>query len=185
MQDAERIKTMITEQLQFIGEDPTREGLQDTPQRIVKSWGELYKGYWISVDEIFTTFDVGTYDQMVLLKNIELYSMCEHHMLPFFGKAHVAYIPSDRVVGVSKLARLVEMFSRRLQIQERIGEQITQTLMDYLHPKGAACIIEAKHLCMCMRGVEKQDVIMVTSSMKGAFLENITTREELFHLIKK
>ncbi len=174
----------IIRQLQFIGEDPNREGLKDTPDRIVRSWRELYKGYTTNPEDLFRTFDADGYDQIVLLKDIEVYSMCEHHMLPFFGKAHVAYIPDGRVIGISKLARLVDCFARRLQIQERIGEQVTDVLMRYLRPHGAACIIEAVHMCMRMRGCSKQNSTMVTSSLKGVFLENASARQELMSLIK-
>ncbi len=182
------IQSNITRLLEFIGEDPTREGLIETPNRMVRSWEELYAGYKKDPSDLFTTFEPDGYDQIVLLKNIELYSNCEHHMLPFYGKAHVAYIPNGRVLGVSKLARLVDLFARRLQIQERIGEQVTSTLMDYLHPKGAACIIEADHMCMRMRGCRKQGSTMVTSSLKGVFLEDSikgsAARAELMGLIK-
>lgn len=169
-----------------IGDDSTREGVIETPKRVVKSWTELYSGYGKNPLDVLKTFDAGAYDQIVLLKDIELYSMCEHHMLPFFGKAHIAYIPggAKRVVGVSKLARLLDIYARRLQIQERIGDQVTDALMMYLQPKGAACIIEAKHMCMCMRGVNKQHSIMTTSSLKGAFFTNPAARAELMQLIK-
>jgi len=170
--------------LKEIGEDPKREGLLDTPRRVVASWNELYSGYGKDPKELLTTFDSAGCDQIVLLKNIELYSMCEHHMLPFFGIAHVAYIPDKRVIGISKLARLVDIFARRLQIQERIGEQVTGFLMEELKPKGAACIIEATHMCMRMRGVSKQNSIMITSSMKGVFMTKPEAREELLQLIK-
>lgn len=171
--------------LKYVGEDPNREGLQDTPKRVVKSWKEIYSGYEKDPKDILTVFDTDGYDQIVLLKNIEFYSMCEHHMLPFIGKAHVAYIPGKKIVGISKLARLVDIYARRLQIQERIGQQVTTALMELLEPKGAACIIEAQHLCMLMRGVQKQNSIMVTSSLKGVFLESQSTREELMQLIQK
>lgn len=171
--------------LQYVGEDPNREGLQDTPKRVVKSWKEIYSGYEKDPKDILTVFDTDGYDQIVLLKNIEFYSMCEHHMLPFIGKAHVAYIPGKKIVGISKLARLVDIYARRLQIQERIGQQVTTALMELLEPKGAACVIEAQHLCMLMRGVQKQNSIMVTSSLKGVFLESQSTREELMQLIQK
>jgi GTP cyclohydrolase I len=174
----------IKRQLAFIGEDPEREGLLETPARILKSWGTLYAGYKQNPADIFTVFASEGFDQMVLLKDIEMYSMCEHHMLPFFGKAHVAYLPGDTVVGISKLARLVDIYARRLQIQERLGEQITMALMHYLHPKGAACVIEAQHMCMRMRGVSKQNSIMVTSSLKGEFLTDPTLRAEFMTLIK-
>ena len=174
----------ITRVLEYIGEDPNREGLKDTPARIVRSWEELYKGYSQKPEDILTTFDSEGCDQIVLLKDIELFSTCEHHLLPFFGRAHVAYIPGERVIGISKLARLVDIYARRAQIQERIGEQVTGAIMEHLKPKGAACIIEAVHMCMRMRGVGKQHSTMVTSSMKGAFLENPDARAELMGLIK-
>jgi len=179
-----RLKDDIKFQLACIGEDPTREGLLDTPKRIIKSWEELYSGYHEDPADLLTVFEAGTYDQIVICKDIELYSMCEHHMLPFFGKAHVAYIPNGKVIGLSKLARLVDIYARRLQIQERIGEEVTMALMKYLKPQGAACIIEATHMCMRMRGAAKQSSVMVTSSLKGSFMENLTARNELLQLIK-
>lgn len=167
-----------------IGEDPDREGLEGTPLRVIKSWSEIYAGYTINVASLFTVFkDVHGYSQIVICKNIEMFSMCEHHMLPFFGKAHVAYLPDKKVIGISKLARILEVFSRRLQIQERIGEQVTDALMENLQPKGAACIIEAVHMCMRMRGVNKQESKMVTSSLKGEFLTDGSLRLELFNLL--
>lgn len=178
-------EALLKSVLLSLGENPDREGLLDTPKRVIKSWGELYKGYNQSPEDILTTFSADGYDQVVLLRDIELYSMCEHHMLPFFGKAHVAYIPNDRVIGISKLARLVDMFARRLQIQERIGEQVTDALMQYLQPKGAACVIEAAHMCMRMRGVGKQGSVMTTSSLKGVFMTNQAAREELLQLINR
>jgi len=171
-------------QLMHIGEDINREGLLKTPERVIKSWSEIYSGYEKDPKDLLTVFESGTYDQIVLLKDIEMYSMCEHHMLPFYGIAHVAYIPEAKVIGISKLARLVDIYARRLQIQERIGEQVTQALMEFLQPKGAACIIEACHMCMRMRGVSKQNSTMVTSSMKGAFFTNPIARQELLQLIK-
>jgi len=173
--------------IKYLGEDITREGLRDTPKRILKSYKRLFGGYLQNVDEIMTTFEednVIPHDQIILLKDIEFYSTCEHHFLPFVGKAHVAYIPRDKVVGISKLARIVEIYSRRLQIQERIGNEVTQALMEKLNAKGSACIIESKHFCMTCRGVEKQNSVMVTSSLRGAFLEKIETRQELMTLIK-
>ncbi len=161
----------IIDLLNYIGEDPNREGLKETPDRILRAWDELFSGYKKDPSDVLTTFGTDGYDQMVLSRDIELYSMCEHHMLPFFGKAHVAYIPGRVVIGISKLARLVDIFARRLQIQERIGEQVTNSLMEYLRPKGAACVIEAQHLCMMMRGCNKQNSTMVTSSLKGVFLD--------------
>lgn len=171
--------------LSHLGEDPEREGLRDTPKRVIKSWREIYAGYTQDPASIFTTFtEVEGYQQIVILKNIELYSMCEHHMLPFFGKVHVAYLPKGKVVGISKLARIVDIYGRRLQIQERLGEQITNSLMENLKPQGAACIIEASHMCMRMRGCSKQNSIMITSSLKGIFLEDAAVRAELLQLIK-
>lgn len=174
---------LIRQVLLEIGENPDREGLKDTPRRVVKSWKELYKGYTQDPEDFLTTFESEGYDQIVLLDNIEMYSMCEHHMLPFFGRAHVAYIPGDMIVGISKLARLVDMYSRRLQNQERITQQVTTALMTHLKPKGAACFIEAKHMCMCSRGVEKQNSVMKTSCLKGAFFDTPEARAELLQLI--
>ena len=173
----------IQYQIGLIGDDPNREGLLETPNRVINSWKEIYSGYGKDPANLFKTFAAEGYQQMVLLKNIELYSMCEHHMLPFFGKAHIAYIPNGRVIGISKLARLLEIYTKRLQIQERIGEQVTAALMKYLEPCGAACIIEATHLCMKMRGVGKQNSIMTTSSITGNFLTQPATRAELMDLI--
>jgi len=161
-----------------------RDGLVETPKRVNKSFDFLFSGYDKNPEDLFKVFDNDGYDQIVLLKDVEMYSMCEHHILPFFGKAHIAYIPDKKVIGISKLARLLEIYSRRLQIQERLCEQITETLMKYLNPKGAACIVEASHLCMRMRGVEKQNSIMITSSLKGAFQDNDKTREEFMRLIR-
>lgn len=173
--------------LKYLGENTEREGLKDTPKRVIKSWNRIFGGYIQDPVDILTTFeedDVIPHDQIILLKDIEFYSTCEHHFLPFVGKAHVAYIPHDKVVGISKLARIVEIYSRRLQIQERIGNQVTRDLMTHLNAKGAACIIESKHFCMTCRGVEKQNSVMVTSSLRGSFLENSTTRQELMTLIR-
>jgi GTP cyclohydrolase I len=170
--------------LEHIGEDPTREGLIDTPKRIVKMWTEIFDGYNQKVEDLLTTFESDGHNEIVILKNIELYSMCEHHMLPFFGTAHVAYLPGKKIIGISKLARLVDMYAKRMQIQERIGAQVTAALMKHLKAKGAACIIEATHMCMRMRGVEKQNSVMTTSSMKGAFLKDPAARSELMQLIR-
>jgi GTP cyclohydrolase IA len=174
----------VTKLLEYIGEDPNREGLLETPERVIKAYDFLFSGYKHKVEDVIKTFDSDGYNQMVLLKDIEMYSFCEHHMLPFFGKVHVAYIPNNRVIGISKLARVVEIFSKRLQIQERLGEQVTESLMTHLQPKGAACIIEASHLCMRMRGVEKQNSVMVTSSLKGIFMTDNAARDELLKLIE-
>jgi len=182
------IRYTIEAQLEFIGEDPTREGLLDTPKRVIESWRELFSGYGEDPSELFKTFDVGTannFDQMIALTNIQLYSVCEHHLLPFYGKAHVAYIPDGgRVIGVSKMARLIDIYARRLQIQERIVEQVTDTLMKYLKPLGVGCIIEAVHMCMRCRGCSEQHSVMVTSGLKGVFRDKEDTRAEFLQLIQ-
>jgi len=170
--------------LKLIGDNPDREGLEKTPIRVAKSMQFLMHGYYADPEQILrSAMFKEDYREMVIVKDIEVYSMCEHHMLPFIGKAHVAYIPNEKIVGISKLARLVDIYARRLQIQERIGQQVTDDLMRLLKPKGAACIIEAQHLCMLMRGVNKQNSVMVTSSLKGVFLQNNTSRQELMNLI--
>lgn len=172
--------------LKDIGENPNRPGLLDTPKRVVKSWKETFAGYGQNPTDILgRTFapEGYKYNEMVLLKGIELYSTCEHHMLPFYGRAHVAYIPTDRVVGLSKLARLVDCFARRLQIQEKLTEQIAQAIQEVLQPKGVAVVIEAKHHCMCARGIGKQNSNMMTSALRGAFLSNPETRAEFFNLV--
>jgi GTP cyclohydrolase I len=176
-------KTII-QILQHLGENPNRDGLKDTPHRVVKSWGEIYGGYQQDPKKLFTIFPADGYDQIIFLKDIELYSMCEHHMLPFFGKAFVAYLPDKKIIGISKLARLVDIFARRLQIQERIGQQVTDCLMEMLQPKGAACIIEATHMCMRMRGCNKQNTVMGTSSVQGIFKDDPTVKSELMQLYK-
>ena len=177
-------KTVI-DQLKFISEDPNREGLIKTPLRVIKSWKEIYSGYDKDPKECLTTFtETNGYNQMIVLKDVELFSTCEHHMLPFFGKAHVAYIPDGKVIGISKLARLVDIFSRRLQIQERLCEQITEAIMEHLQPKGAACFIQAQHMCMLMRGCNKQNSIMETTSLKGSFLEDFSVKSEFLSRIK-
>lgn len=177
------VEQNIVRILQYLHEDPSREGLRDTPSRVVRSYSEIFSGYKTDPSSILTTFDRDGYDQIILLRGIEIYSVCEHHMLPFVGRAHVGYLPGERIVGISKLARLVDVYARRLQIQERIGEQVTTALMEHLQARGAACVIEAAHLCMQMRGVSKQHSTMVTSSLKGVFLEQLAAREELFRMI--
>lgn len=170
--------------LRLIGEDPNREGLLDTPVRVAKAIQFLTHGYGKDPKEIIrsATF-TEEYSQMVLVKDIEVYSLCEHHMIPFIGRAHVAYIPNGKITGLSKLARVVDAFSRRLQVQERLTMQIKDAIQDALDPLGVAVVIEAKHLCMAMRGVEKQDSVTTTSDFTGAFLTNLKTREEFLHLI--
>jgi GTP cyclohydrolase I len=178
-------KLLVSEMISNIGEDPAREGLQDTPKRWAKAMEFLTSGYNMDPADVFRTFEEKRYDQMVLMADIEVYSLCEHHLLPFFGVAHVAYIPGKegKVIGASKLARLVDIFARRLQMQERVCEQVTEALMQYLKPYGAACVMDCVHLCMRMRGVEKQNSHMVTSSLKGNFLEQ-KVKEEMISLIK-
>lgn len=172
--------------LQAIGEDPQREGLRDTPKRVTKSWAEIYGGYKQDPKQILgVTFqdDMESYDQIVLCKDIELYSTCEHHMLPFFGKAHIGYIPNKKVVGLSKLARLVEIFSRRLQIQERLTTQIANALQEHLDPIGVGVVIQAKHFCMMCRGISKQNSEMITSCLLGEMRE--TAKDEFLKLCLK
>lgn len=180
---SESIKHSLKDILIFIGDDAEREGLLETPDRIVRSWSKLYSGYGQDPKDILKTFTEGACDEMVMLKNIEFYSTCEHHFLPFFGKMHIAYIPNGKVVGISKLARLTECFARRLQIQERLVMQIADALIDNLDAKGVMVICEAQHFCMTSRGVEKQNSIMVTSAIRGAF-KNVETRNEFLQLVK-
>jgi len=168
----------------FVGDDAQREGLKDTPIRMIRSWQKLFEGYDRDPKELLKVFDKETYDEMVILKDVEFYSTCEHHFLPFYGKAHIAYIPKKKVIGVSKLARLLEIYSRRLQIQERIAEQVTSFLMKELKCHGAACILEGIHFCMTSRGIQKQNSKMITSSLKGVF-KNQKPREEFINLIRK
>ncbi|MHA1344934.1 MAG: GTP cyclohydrolase I FolE [Candidatus Heimdallarchaeaceae archaeon] len=170
--------------IEYIGEDPDREGLKETPDRVLKSWDTLYGGYTVNPQSVLKVFEDDSSDEMVILKDIEFYSTCEHHMLPFFGKAHIAYIPNGKVVGISKLARVLEVFARRLQIQERLCQEITKLLDEELKPLGSACILEAQHFCMTSRGVQKQHSIMTTSSLTGVFREKDSSRSELFQMIK-
>ena len=175
---------LVREQLRQLGEDPDREGLLKTPERVERSLKWLTRGSGLSVEEVIgdALFDEDHHN-MVMVKDIEMYSLCEHHMLPFFGKVHIAYIPNGRIVGLSKLPRVVEVFARRLQVQERLTEQIATALMEVLRPQGVAVVIEAAHLCMMMRGVEKQNSKTITSAMKGVFLEDVRTREEFLRLV--
>lgn len=160
------------------------KGLIETPQRIVRSWKELFAGYSQDPKDVIKEFEEPC-DEMVVLRDIEFYSTCEHHMLPFTGKAHIGYLPAGKVVGVSKLARILEIFARRFQIQERLGQQVTGALEEYLKPLGCGCVLEAKHFCMTCRGVNKQDSVMITSSLRGAFKMDSTTRDEFLRLIGK
>jgi GTP cyclohydrolase IA len=170
--------------LEAIGEDPARDGLLKTPDRVERAFRFLTKGYAEDIDALLKSavFDVD-YDEMVVVKNIEVFSMCEHHLLPFFGRAHVAYLPKGKVIGLSKIPRLVDAFARRLQVQERMTVQIAEALQEKLHPRGVGVVVEAMHLCMIMRGVEKQHSVAVTSCMLGGFRDQHQTREEFLGLI--
>ena len=182
----ESVASLVRKMIALIGEDPEREGLKKTPERYEKALRFLTSGYHQNVEHLLNgaTFSV-CYDEMVVVKDIEFFSLCEHHLLPFFGKAHVAYLPSKKVIGLSKVARLVNMYARRLQIQERMTNQIARALEDKIAPQGVGVIIEARHLCMQMRGVEKQHGQAVTSAMLGAFRENKQTRDEFLALVGK
>ena len=179
-----RIEELTRGLLQEIGEDVERDGLVKTPERVAKAWGDLTSGYQMNAAEVLNgaLFDVA-YDEMVIVKDIEVFSLCEHHLLPFFGKAHVAYIPRNKVIGLSKMARLVDMFARRLQVQERLTRQVADAIQEAIQPAGVGVVIEARHLCMMMRGVEKQHSSAITSTMLGEFRENPTTREEFLSLV--
>ena len=181
----ESIADLMRKVIVLIGEDPNREGLRKTPERFEKALKFLTSGYHQNVESVLNgaTFSVH-YDEMVVVKDIEFFSLCEHHLLPFFGKAHVAYLPSKRVLGLSKIARLVNMFARRLQIQERMTFQIAQSIEEKISPEGVGVIIEARHLCMQMRGVEKQHGQAVTSAMLGSFRHNKQTRDEFLSLVR-
>jgi GTP cyclohydrolase I len=175
--------SLVRKQLELLGEDPDRDGLQKTPERVARSLSWLTRGYGVDARDVIgdALFDVDS-EGMVMVRDIELYSLCEHHMLPFYGKAHIAYIPNGRVVGLSKLARLVEVFARRLQVQERLTEQIAQALEDVLAPRGVGVVVEAAHLCMMMRGVEKQNSKTITSALRGCFRDDGRTRDEFLRL---
>lgn len=179
------IERLIHDLLKEIGEDPTREGLEKTPARVAKAWEYLTSGYKQNVHEVLNeALFTEEYDEMVVVKDIDLYSVCEHHLLPFVGKCHIAYMPSRKIVGLSKLPRLVEMFARRLQVQERLTTQIAETLESVLEPKGVAVVVESIHLCMMMRGVAQQNASAITSSMRGAFERDPKTRAEFMELIR-
>lgn len=177
----EAVKTLLG----YIENDPSREGLEDTPSRVINSWDEIFAGYHQSPEHVLSsTFNGEGYDGIVLLKDIEFHSTCEHHLQPFTGSAHVAYIPTDRIVGISKLARIVDLHSRRLQNQERITKNVADDLEEHLSPLGCAVIIEASHGCMQCRGVKKQNATMTTSSMRGVFYDKAEARSELMRLIR-
>ena len=180
------MQDLIARLLAELGEDPLREGLRDTPKRVEKSLRFLTSGYEADIDEVINNalFTVD-YSEMVIVKDIDFYSLCEHHLLPFFGKCHIAYIPRQKVIGLSKIPRLVDVFARRLQVQERLTHQVAQVIEDRIAPLGVAVVMEGTHLCMSMRGVEKQNSFAVTSAMLGAFRENARTRMEFLELIKR
>ena len=171
--------------LELLGEDPKREGLINTPKRVAKAWDFLTKGYTENLDDLINNaiFE-GESKDMVIVKNIEFYSLCEHHMIPFYGKAHIGYIPDGKIIGLSKLARITDLFAQRLQVQERLTNQIAQCLQDVLNPRGVAVVLEGKHFCMLSRGVQKQNSIATSSSMLGIFREKESTRNEFLKLIQ-
>jgi GTP cyclohydrolase IA len=179
------MQDLIEQLLAELGEDPTRDGLRETPKRVAKAYRFLTSGYHADVHQVLNNalFTVD-YSEMVIVKDIDFYSLCEHHLLPFFGKCHVAYIPTTKVIGLSKIPRLVDMFARRLQVQERLTQQIADTIREAIQPLGVAVVMEATHLCMSMRGVEKQNSFAVTSAMLGAFRDQSRTRMEFLELIK-
>jgi GTP cyclohydrolase IA len=179
----DELEELVQRQLELVGEDPSRDGLIKTPERVAASLKWLTQGYEMDPADVIgdAIFDE-THENMVMVRDIELYSMCEHHMLPFYGKAHIAYIPNGRIVGLSKLARVVDVFARRLQVQERLTEQVAQALTDVLEPLGVGVVIEAYHLCMMMRGVQKQNSRTITSSLRGVFRDDPKTRDEFLRL---
>ncbi len=180
----EKFESLVRNVLIEIGEDPNREGLLATPKRVAEAYEFLTAGYQKDIDEVLNNaIFTEKYDEMVLVKNIDFYSMCEHHMLPFYGKVHVAYIPNGKIVGLSKIPRIVEVFARRLQVQERMTQQIADTLEKYLQPIGVAVVTEAFHMCMMMRGVEKQNSSATTSAMHGVFKDDAKTRNEFINLV--
>jgi GTP cyclohydrolase I len=181
--ESAELQELVRRQLELLGEDPTREGLLRTPLRVAKSLAWLTRGYDLEVADVVGegVFEEG-HENMILVRDIELYSLCEHHMLPFFGKAHIAYIPDGKIVGLSKLPRIVDMFARRLQVQERLTEQIARAVEDVLQPRGVGVVVEAYHLCMMMRGVEKQNSKTITSALRGTFRSDGKTRDEFLRL---
>jgi GTP cyclohydrolase I len=184
--EAASTQDLYRELLRRMGEDPERDGLLRTPERMEKSMAFLTRGYAMDVTQVLhdALFDVD-YDEMVIVKDIEFFSQCEHHLLPFFGKAHIAYVPNGKVIGLSKIPRLVDVFARRLQVQERLTKQVSEAIQEAINPQGVAVILEAQHLCMMMRGVEKQHSSTVTSAMLGVFKEQVQTRNEFLSLVRR
>ncbi|MCC6499338.1 MAG: GTP cyclohydrolase I FolE [Anaerolineales bacterium] len=184
--DLEVTRRLVYELIKSVGEDPEREGLKNTPDRVARMYTELLSGYSLEPEKIINRalFNV-SYDEMVIVRDIEFYSLCEHHMLPFIGRAHVAYIPAGKVIGLSKIPRIVDLYARRLQIQERMTRQIADFIQDALKPQGVAVVVEAMHMCAMMRGVKKHDARMTTSAMHGAFRANLATRQEFLDNISR
>ena len=181
----EHREQIILDLLKSLGEDPSREGLRRTPDRVARAWEYLTRGYGQDINDVLNdAIFEEKYSEMVVVKKIDFFSMCEHHLLPFFGKVHVAYIPKGKIIGLSKIPRVVEIFSRRLQVQERMTQQIADTLFESLHPEGVGVVIEARHMCMMMRGVEKLNSSATTSAMLGVFRDDMRTRQEFLHLIE-
>jgi GTP cyclohydrolase I len=185
--DRSEAEAAVRTLLRYIGEDPEREGLERTPHRVASALQFLTRGYTQDPKDAINgaLFSEAEYQEMILCKDLDFYSLCEHHMLPFFGKAHVAYLPNKRIVGLSKVPRMVEIYARRLQVQERLTRQIAQTIMSEIEPLGVAVVLEAEHMCMRMRGVEKQNSVVMTSAMLGVFRKNVETRQEFMNLIRK
>lgn len=182
--NAETIEDKIKSIISFIGDNPEREGLKETPDRIIRSWKEIFRGYNQNPEEVIKTFVEGSCDEMVILKDIDFFSMCEHHFLPFYGKIHIGYIPNGKVIGVSKLARLVEVYSRRLQIQERMTTQIADIIEKYLNPQGVMVVCKAQHFCIVSRGIKKVNTQMITSAIRGVFKEkNNNARQEFMEML--
>jgi GTP cyclohydrolase I len=185
MDRTKQLEEQVRSILSSLGEDADREGLMRTPHRVAKALEFLTKGYGEDIDDVLNGAVFNEkYSEMVIVKEIDFFSMCEHHLLPFFGRAHVAYIPKGKILGLSKIPRIVEVFSRRLQVQERLTQQIADTLYESLNPEGVGVVIEARHMCMMMRGVEKQNSVATTSAMLGVFREDMRTRQEFLHLIE-
>jgi len=179
------IEDVVRDMLELIGEDPNREGLRRTPNRYARALEFLTSGYREDIEKVLNGAAFSEkYSEMVIVKDIDLFSLCEHHLLPFYGKAHVAYIPNGKILGLSKIPRIVDVFARRLQVQERLTQQIAETLYEFLNPQGVGVVIEARHMCMMMRGVEKQNSAATTSAMLGSFRSDVKTRQEFLHLIE-